>query len=433
MTGSCRCLLAAFFLCSCGTQTRVDLQNRETSYIGQTYATRPPIDELAERANRIALEIGELRGWDGKLDVSFELADRHRIIDAMLTDERSQMEPSVRQAQAEFLKSLGWVPIDFDFERDITQAFSQELLGLYCFTWRRVLLTAGPSHAAIESTLRHELVHAFQDKYFHIGDKVRWQQDQGDRIAAIHALAEGEAICITRQLEDPQHRGCLDSLGSDFENHMADRESGLLPAIIRYSLFSPYVDGIQYVQQLLRLGGWPRVEEAWRGNLSATRDVIHASQPSASRAVEIPASMPHFGECQPPYVDVVGEQGLAGVFFDHLRPSAAKTLASKLEADRVAYWRCDDSCGAAWHLSLASDDAAAEAAKTIRTLLMSGTSASPKGAAACKTSSIGAVRLVRRSRDIVITSVHGCDSGISLETTISCNAALRWADRLIAQ
>ncbi len=288
-----------FLFCACGTRTQVVPQSQSPGAPQVVADNTSQLDELSRRAGRIAHEIAELRGWDTHLEVALEIADDKRLIAAMLADEQSQTSPSVQQAETEFLRSFGWVPANFDFERDVTKYFSQDLLGLYCFTWHRILLTAGRNFAAVESTLRHEMVHAFQDKHYRVGDRVRWHYDQGDRIAAIHALAEGEAICLSRQLEDPRHRGCLDFVADDFESQLLGQNLDTLPPVIRYALMSPYIDGVRYVQQLLRRGGWRDVELAWQGKLRATRDLLHPSESSADPAiaVEVPAAITNFGSC----------------------------------------------------------------------------------------------------------------------------------------
>ncbi len=425
--------LAVFVLvCSCGTESSLGPQIQELPRT-QAITRRPaPSDEIAARANQIARDIAALRGWDATLDVSIEWADNERMTAAVVSDEDSQIAPTARQAQADFLKAFGWIPGDFDFERDVAKRFSLDLSGLYCFTWRRILLRVHGDQAAVDSTLRHELVHAFQDKYFHISAQVRWQSDQGDRIAAMHALAEGEATCIARQLEDPRHRGCFEAFDDDPDNRLLQRDAQAVPAVIRYALLSPYIDGTRFVRRLLRLGGWPAVDRAWSGSLNATRDLVRETAPERERPIDIPESVFKGGECRLEYLDVWGEQGLAGVLFRSLNSTDASRWATNLSADRAAYWRCADRCAAAWRVRLASNIAAASFANVVG-IVPQAEWRSPTPSQMCRLTSTGALSLMTVGRDIAITSVHGCNGMVSPRGAISCETANDLADRLIRQ
>ena len=422
--------IAVFVLVwGCGTESRLS-PKVQAHPRASAILPRAPGDDIAARANQIARDIAALRGWDATLDIPIEWVDDRRLAAAILADEDSQITPAVRETQFEFLKAFGWVPAEFDFERDVAARFSHDLLGLYCFTWRHVLLRTRSERSAVDSTLRHELVHAFQDKYFHIGEKVRWQEGQGDRIAALHALAEGEATCIARQLQDPWHRGCLATDDEDLEYRLLEGDGAALPAVIRYALLSPYSDGTRYVRRLLRLGGWPEVDRAWRGNLTATRDLVRELPVGRERPIDIPEAILPRRECVLKYLDVLGAQGLASVLFESLSPADASRWASDLSADRAAYWRCNGACVAAWHVRFASNVATDLIADAIASA--SGFN-QPAGIGApwCRTTSMGAVSLVAIGRDIAITSVHRCDGEISRSAAISCETANSLADRLV--
>ncbi len=420
------------FLCCGGTRTRFVPQRQRPGPSRIAAANSSKSDELSQSARRIAREIAELRGWDPRLAVTLETAGSSRLIAAIRADEESQITPLARQAEIEFLESFGFVPERFNFERDVTQRFSQDLLGLYCFTWRRILLTANRDFAAVESSMRHELVHAFQDKYYNIADRVRWQTDQGDRIAAIHSLAEGEAICVARQLEDPQHRGCFGPDANEAENPISGTALDSIPPAIRYALLSPYADGTRFVQHLLRHGGWKAVDLAWRGNLGSTHELLHPgdSSTAAVLALEAPGAAAQLGACSTEYLDTLGEQGLASLLFDPGDPGIGSKLAATLIGDRVGVWRCANNTAAAWRLRLAQPAYADRVARIILTSLGPALSELPKSGS-CRQTRAGARYLLVTGHDIAITSVQKCTGEISQDVATSCQNAERWAKRLI--
>jgi hypothetical protein len=354
------------------------------------------------------------------------------MIAAIRADEESQITPSARQAQVEFLESFGYIPEQFNLERDVTQRFSQDLLGLYCFTWRRILLTANRNYAAIESSMRHELVHAFQDKYYNIAERVRFRDDQGDRIAAIHSLAEGEAICVARQLEDPRHQGCLAANANESENLILGKSLDSIPPAIRYALLSPYIDGTRFVQRLLRQGGWQAVDAAWRGNLSSTRELLHPGDSSAVTILplEAPVAAMSGASCRVEYLDILGEQGLASVLFDPIQPGIAAQLSTSLIGDRAGVWRCGDNYAVAWRMRFARPDQANRVAKIIEASLSRQLSARSTSYT-CRQTRNGAISLMVKGRDIAITGSHNCIGKISQVPPIDCEGTDVWAKRLI--
>jgi len=423
-----------FVLCSCGTPTQGFPIRQSLGQVEVSPASRVEEDQVSQKVQQIAHQIAERRGWDPNLVPLVETASIGRIVAAMLADERSQVTPAVQLAETEFLRSFGWVPKHFDFERDVTESYSENLLGLYSFTWKRVLLLGGNDNARIESTLRHELVHAFQDKQYRIGERVRWHNDQGDRIAAIHALAEGEAICLSRQLEDPKQRGCLDFDSAEYEEQILAQDLDSLPPIVKYSLVSPYIDGPRYVQRLLQRGGWPEVELAWQGKLTDTHVLLHPEELATERPalVEVPSAPQSFSNCQARYVDVLGEQGLRSVLWQDMGHLAAQNVASNVTQDRGAVWHCGNVCAVALHLrakAVNSAPAIADALWASMGFEMLDSTPTKR----CGKRQFGVVGLQVFHRDIAITSMRLCNASISQSTTISCETANAWTGQIVSQ
>ena len=424
--------LLAFFLCCCGTHPKeaVDSVRIPDSHFASRVSP-PTVDRHPEIASLVR-EIAAVRGWSADLSVGIESAGHERLVAAMLADVHSQTTPEEQTVQSDFLKAFGWVPPDFDFERDVTTPFAHELLGLYSFTWRRILLAPHLDSTSIESVLRHELVHAFQDSRYHIGTKVRWATDQADYIAAIHALAEGEAICIARQLADPRRRGCLDFAAEELDLGNVRERLRLLPPIIIESLVAPYVDGVRYVRRLLRESGWPAVERAWHGELQSTRGLLRESSERPNLLPAALAALPEgFGECRTRYRDILGEQNVRSVIAETTSPSEVETTLGSLAGERAAVWRCSRFCAAAWHFRFTDPTSALVVADWLRSSLglnKVGTG----GSGPCVSHFRGAATLAARGHDIAITSVHACHDVPNQKVTESCLESTELANWLVS-
>ncbi len=399
-------LLAVFVLfCSCGTQDRFVSHARFSAHAPRA-TVQTSSDGLSPRIRGIAHEIAALRGWKDELSVACEYADISRIRQALAAEVRTQTPAAVLRDQTLFLEALGLVPHGFNLETTLLDAFAPEVLGIYSLTWGRIFIAEGNPLASTESVLRHELVHAFQDRLFHLEQRVIWAPNRGDEVAAVHALAEGEAVCIARQLEDPNHQGCLGGNASA-EDRIFEREIPNLPPTIRYGLFAPYADGVRLVRRLLRQGGWQRVDVAWSNGPHSTRELFRDSEAALS-ASDLPTLSPPDAGCTSENSDMLGEQGLASILFDKNGLLAARKSASWLQSDRVTYWRCGDFCAAIWQLRSLTVEGATVLASDLRQALPVDSSVEVSPPTNRAAAVAGRMKLEHNLRDIVITSVHNC-------------------------
>jgi hypothetical protein len=323
----------------------------------------------------------------------------------MLADVRAQMAPSVQRAQTQVFAAFGWVPWGFDVERDLLGRFARGVAGLYCVTSTQVLLSENMDRVVTRRTLRHELVHAFQDAHYALGVKTHWDTDRGDYIAAIHSLAEGEATCIDLALDDPRGRGCLDRalVASSESSQSDDGALESLPTVVRRSLIAPYVEGVRYVQRLLQKGGWGAVERAWEGELQSTRQLVHEpTQPVEPLPMAPPPT--GLGQCTLQYIDVIGEQGLRAILGDMADASEFAAVLESLVGERVAFWECADRCIAAIHLRFARADAAASFGRW----LCASAGIPAEGSAPCNEKAPRMLSFHHGGPDIAIASVLPC-------------------------
>jgi len=417
-------------LWSCGAQER-SVPSPTPPTVSHLEFKEPRVPfSIVERATRIARAIAALRGWSNDLAITYEVANLPRVRQAIAADLFAQTSAETLEAQTSFLASFGWIPANFQTKDAILQAFSPEVLGLYCMTWHRVLLAASVPPAALDSVLRHELVHAFQDRNFHLSQRVRWAPNRGDAIAAVHALAEGEAVCVTRELEDPTHRGCRDTPTAS-EDRVFAADISRLPPVIQYGMLSPYADGIRFVSKLLRQGGWRRVDSAWRDGLNSTRELLGLPS-QIPPDVRAPFAPPGFYDCKAEMMYVLGAQGLASVLYETGDPETARRFASVLQWDRAASWRCRQGCANAWHLRTEDSSGGAALSAALKTAIgipRTTERASP----GCGILGSGVWSLLHDLRDIVITSVRNCDLSESEFVEEYCELTVNWAGQLIRQ
>lgn len=304
------------------------------------YSSRPRAQHAqVGHVRQLLIEIASARGWPTESLPPIEFVPNANIVDALRADAQLQMPAAVQLQQTRVFQMLGWVPDDFSMERDILAPFSQQLAGYYSFALRQIWLARHLGNSNFDATLRHELVHAVQDFRYHLATRLAWAPNSSDYVAAVHALAEGEAHCIEEQLQDRSGRGCVN--GDEIEPPRSDAivSEEHLPPVMARSLAAPYVDGRSFVRRKLREGGWPAVERAWAGELTQTRQLYRNINTRRADAIPVPREfrMVEFSPCREAFSDSFGAQGLLSA----LGESAPAQVTTEFVGDWVHSWDCE--------------------------------------------------------------------------------------------
>jgi hypothetical protein len=350
-----------------------------------------------------------------------------------------EVPPEVMTAEADLLTLLGAAPTNFDYAASIIDLMSSQLAGYYDPATKTMYLASDLGKAEREATLAHELVHALQDQHYHLENLTQYRPDQSDAQSAVHALAEGDATsAMFDQMLAPRGMKATDlseqligvqvRAAASFSGGM-----GNVPDILKRSLVSPYVDGIEFVHFLRRRGGWAAVDAAWTSPPSSTEQLLHPEKFVAHElplAVGVPVSPEGMGE--PVYTDVMGEQSIRLLLEEWMPRAPAIASASGWGGDRVAVWRSGDRVALAWHV--VGDDVSA--ATRTHAALLRGVDGqrdpSAKGTAGpcSERSDRGPLFVERRGRDIVVIAGPFVRQGGKGRSDSSCAEAKKWAERV---
>jgi len=129
----------------------------------------------------------------------------------------------------------------------------------------------------------HELMHAMQDQRFLVGEGLARQKGRWDAQTAYQAVVEGEATLVMmaamfelmgKSLNDLiEDESVLQSLST-----AASAESGFVAGTEPYFIESmkfPYVDGLRFVVEAYKRGGWTAVDELHRDPPRSTEQILH--------------------------------------------------------------------------------------------------------------------------------------------------------------
>ena len=233
--------------------------------------------------------------------------------------------------QGEVLAVLELVPPDYDLEAGALRLIEGRVAGYYEPEDQALYVADDLDALSATDTLAHELTHALQDQTYGLGALLAFKPGEGDRLAAAHALIEGDAVSAMYDVV----------LGSasrvdmtEFRQLLVDSTedspvASITPSFLKASLNAPYAEGFACVQELRRRGGWPAVDAVWRALPDSTEQILH---PDKLAAREPPIALPL------PSIDALGE-GFKVVLDDvmgenDLRLAIAEWIAGAVTADR---------------------------------------------------------------------------------------------------
>jgi hypothetical protein len=202
--------------------------------------------------------------------------------------------------QGEVLAALELVPLDYDLEAGALRLIEGRVAGYYEPEDQALYVADDLDAPNATETLAHELTHALQDQTYGIGAMLAFKPGEGDRLAAAHALIEGDAVSAmydvvlgsASRVDMAEFRQLL----VDSTEHSS--VASVTPSFLKASLNAPYSEGFACVQGLRRRGGWPAVDAVWRALPASTEQILH---PDKLAAREPPIVMPL------PSIDGLGE------------------------------------------------------------------------------------------------------------------------------
>jgi hypothetical protein len=253
------------------------------------------------------------------------------------------------------LVALGVVPQDFSYRSTMLRLLKGQLAGLYEPRLKVMLIRADLEGVERRMTLLHELVHALQDEHFDLDDVVEWTSDDTDRSSALSCLAEGDATSAMFDGVLPSGQTAI-SLPPGFIVERMRSQATLsddkdIPKLIQESLRSPYLDGVAFVDQLRRRGGWEEVNRVWMKPPVSTEQILHLDKYDSGEppiSVAIPDPPPDPRKWTALLSDVWGEQSLRLVFEEWQDRAGAEVSAAGWGGDRIVVYQSGDRTATAW-------------------------------------------------------------------------------------
>lgn len=145
----------------------------------------------------------------------------------------------------------------------------------------------------------HELTHALQDQRFNAGERILAMKGNTEAQMAYQSVLEGEAMLVMMASLFDQLGQPLDTFIENDEmmsmmESMTDMNAGMPDEAPRYfveSMKFPYLQGLRFVAQAYRRGGWDAINALHENPPSSTEQILHPEAYFAGRAEARPETV----------------------------------------------------------------------------------------------------------------------------------------------
>jgi hypothetical protein len=371
-------------------------------------------------------------------EVKLRTLERAKIGEMIRAKAAKELPPDVLASETEALIALGLVPPSYDAIAGMFGLIDTSIAGFYEPDDKTMYLASDLSPAERDETLAHELVHALQDQHYDLGPLLKHGPDNEEKLAAGHALAEGDATSAMFDLTLGDAARVDEKRFAVTARESIAQLSPDTPAVLRDTLVAPYTDGFAFVQALRRRGGFAQVDAAWRALPTTTEQLLHLDKYDAREpAIDVaPAPLGALARdaggdgrrsFSQVYSQVLGEQGLRIVLAAWTDAAEAESAAAGWGGDRYV---------------LAKGEGAAAGESALGWLLRFDTEADAKEMEAVLSAQahgdcvlrpdVGPFAWARKKRDVALALGPYSRAGGKAKATGTCKEAKAWLASMLA-
>jgi hypothetical protein len=184
---------------------------------------------------------------------------------------------------------------NIDLHQVQVDLLGEQVIGYYSPDDKELFVLADqqPLDPQGKTTLSHEFTHALQDQYFDLRKLQPKDRHNNDQNSAVQALYEGDAtveqtLFDLRYLSQTELQKLIEQ-SSNAPTTALDKA----PPYIRDGLVFPYEQGLEFVSELYKQGGFAEVDKAFRDPPTSTEQILHPERYLATpRDTPIAVSVP---------------------------------------------------------------------------------------------------------------------------------------------
>ena len=238
-------------------------------------AVNPRSASVMEATVEVLKETGEVRQLEVLRTVKSGAQSRAEIERMLVRNLNEQATPAELHASELALKKLGLVPADFAMRSFLIALLTEQVAGYYEPKTQEFYLAEWIDLDGQQPVMAHELTHALQDQHFNLRRFEKWPKGDSDAELAAHALIEGDAtLAMTFYVMRDLKRVAAMMKSMKAEGGSSEKIERA-PRALRESLIFPYKQGMDWVSQVYKRGGWPLVSAAYKDLPQSTEQILH--------------------------------------------------------------------------------------------------------------------------------------------------------------
>jgi len=245
------------------------------------------------KAQQVEAGIQHFRGLDFSTPVPLVVKTRDQAIEMMQSEiTRDHSEDQLRIGSLTGAMT-GVYPAGMDLKAETLKLMRSQVAGFYDPHAKQMVLVEGAidigfwnsaadfvsrRDAIGQMLLAHELTHALQDQHFHIEQMIDQVKDNDDRDLALKAVAEGDATLagygyVVGNLDEASIDAIVDRMNLLPKTVAA--QSGDVPLGLSAPMIFQYADGVRFVADAYRRGGWAAVNAIYADPPQATLQIMN--------------------------------------------------------------------------------------------------------------------------------------------------------------
>lgn len=245
-------------------------------------AQSPP--KLFGQVDEMVTELSQITGWKVERRVPSEMLSKEKF--RKYVDSRMKESATADEVHAEetVLKMFGFVPPNFDLEKETVDLVSEQAAAYYDYTKKRLYILDSTEEGAEQRVaLVHELAHALADQHHPLGKYLKKGSPDDDAATARQAVMEGQATWLTWAYMS-QHNGGKAEVAPELIDQLT-RSVGAdgtdfpvftnAPLYMKESLVFPYNQGLKFQDAIYHKLGRAAFDQVFSRAPDSTQQILH--------------------------------------------------------------------------------------------------------------------------------------------------------------
>lgn len=250
---------------------------------GQSGVDASQQQEIFKEIDSIMQELHDITGFKIKHKVPAEIISRDKVKEFLEKRIKEASTPEEIRVEELTLKKFGYVPPDFDLEKNTVDLLTEQAAAFYDFHRKRMFITDWTPSDTREPALVHELGHALADQNVNLDKFIKQGQKSDDGALARLAVMEGQASWLMAEYLARKMGQSLANSPAILETMAHTIEAGASqfpvfesePLYLRQTLVFPYSEGLLFQNAVYQRMKQKSFEEVFRKPPVSTQQVLH--------------------------------------------------------------------------------------------------------------------------------------------------------------